>query len=182
MTSALVSSIETRTFTSADRLFFDSNIWLTLEPAQFTRPGPSEAIYSQAFKRILQAKSKIFVDVVVLSEVVNRWLRYAWQASNQTAYPDFKAFRKGPDCRRAAKDIVSACERLLRYAERTDTKLRSIPIDELLTDLQKGTRDFNDGVIAATCDANRSTLVTHDGDFRGSRANILTANSRLLTR
>ncbi len=182
MTSALVASIETYQFNNKDRLFFDASIWLTIEPPAFAQPRPGDAIYTQAFKRILLAKSKIFVDAVVLSEVVNRWLRYSWEASDRAVYPTFKVFRHGSDCRRIAKDLGAACRRLLRNAESVDTGFRSMAVGEILSDVESGVRDFNDGVIAATCDARGFTLVTHDADFRGARAKILTANPKLLKR
>lgn len=185
MTSALVSSIETYTFSATDKLFLDANVCLMLEPPGFRPAGPEHAVYTAAFKRMLQAKSKLFVDVVVLSEVVNRWLRYAWDAVDpppHAAYPNFKAFRLGLHGSRPAKDVGAACRRLLRNARVADTGFHSRPVDDVLADVETATRDFNDAVIAQTCVLRGFTLITHDADFRGARATILTANRRLLRR
>lgn len=52
-------------------------------------------------------------------------------------------------------------------------------MNELLKDYAAGDSDFNDQVIVELCKREDLTLVTHDGDFKGSGIPILTANKNL---
>ena len=65
-------------FTSQDRLFLDANIWLYLY-AQLKPQAHWVKIYSEVFDRILKAESEIYIDVLIVSEVVNRYTRIKHQ-------------------------------------------------------------------------------------------------------
>ena len=61
-------------FTSQDKLFLDANIWLYLYGPQ--KPGNRWVrIYSTVFNRILNVKSRIYIDVLVVSEFINSYAR-----------------------------------------------------------------------------------------------------------
>ena len=49
-------SVNNYNFTSKDKLFLDANIWLFLHGPQQSPVRPRVKTYSQAFKRILNAK------------------------------------------------------------------------------------------------------------------------------
>jgi predicted nuclease of predicted toxin-antitoxin system len=56
-----------------------------------------------------------------------------------------------------------------------------IDVDALLGRYEVGKADFNDQILAQLCRREELTLITDDGDFRGSGLKIVTANRRLLT-
>ena len=80
-------------FTSDDELFLDANVWLLIHGPQ--KPGRDARTdnYSTAFRRMLEAGSRIYIDVVVLSEIINRWARFHYQESDCAPKMSFKAFR-----------------------------------------------------------------------------------------
>jgi predicted nucleic acid-binding protein len=55
-----------------------------------------------------------------------------------------------------------------------------LDLGAILTDYQTGPGDFNDLILARLCEHRGLKLVTHDADFAGTGATILTANRRLL--
>ena len=91
-------------FTSQDRLFLDANIWLYLY-AQLKPQAHWVKIYSEVFDRILKAKSEIYIDVLIVSEVVNRYTRIKHQLLAPSR--KFKKFRKSPNFKPIAKDITA---------------------------------------------------------------------------
>ena len=95
-------------FTSQDRLFLDANIWLYLY-AQLKPQAHWVKIYSKVFKRILKAKSKVYTDVLVVSEFINRYARLRWRIdeSNFGEFDEFKDFRNSPHFKPVAQDIAA---------------------------------------------------------------------------
>lgn len=83
-------------FTSEDRLFLDANIWLAIfcPDAQPLKHSPKLEAYSQAFHDICHAKSRIYIDVLVISEFVNTYARKRY--NHEAPGMDFKAFRNSP--------------------------------------------------------------------------------------
>jgi predicted nucleic acid-binding protein len=66
--------ISNHTFQATDELLLDTNVWFFLYGPH--RPGsPQAAAYSGALARILTANSRIYVDVLIISEFVNRYAR-----------------------------------------------------------------------------------------------------------
>jgi len=65
-------------FQADDELLVDANVWFFLYGPH--PPGsPKAALYSGALARILAAKSCIYVDVLIISEFVNRYARLKHQ-------------------------------------------------------------------------------------------------------
>ena len=90
-------SVADHDFTPEDKLFLDANIWLYMYGPQ--RPNAYWVrIYSKVFKRILKAKSKVYTDVLVVSEFINRYARLRWRIdeSNFGEFDEFKDFRNSP--------------------------------------------------------------------------------------
>ena len=89
-------SVRDYDFQPEDELFLDANIWLFIYGSQ--NPGDARMrIYSSAFRRILEARSRLYIDVLIVSEFINTYARLQWQIRA----PDsrFKAFRNSPDFR-----------------------------------------------------------------------------------
>ena len=165
-------------FTAQDKLFLDANIWLYLygppKPRSYWRP-----IYTSVFNRMLRAKSRIYIDVLVVSEFINAYARTKWR----TVAPhirSFKNFRSSTGFKPVAEDITAGVRQIISYCSRIESGFVTLQMDGLLTDYAAGNSDFNDQVITALCKNNGFTLITNDGDFKTQDIPILTANSNLL--
>ena len=167
-------------FTERDRLFLDANVWLYnfCPDAQPPGPSPKVEVYSQAFTDILQAKSQIFIDVLVTSEFINRYARLRWE--NEASGTEFKVFRNSAEFTDVAREIACQSGRVVSFCSRLESGFVKLQIDDLLDTYSEGGSDFNDQVIAELCKREGLTLLTHDGDFENQEISILTANPRLL--
>lgn len=165
-------------FTSQDRLFLDANIWLyvsgSLELSTYWR-----SIYTNAFNRILQAKSRIYIDVLVVSEFINSYARVRWKLIAPRVN-QFKDFRNSQGFKPVAKNIADDVKQIMRHCSRIESGFEVLDIGDLLNDYATGDYDFNDQVITEICKSNGFTLITNDGDFKTQEIPILTANAKLL--
>lgn len=171
-------AVDSYNFKPEDELFLDANIWLFVYGPQ--RPGDAKAaVYSLALSKILAAQSRIYIDVLVLSEFINTYARLKW---NQAALPiKFKAFRNSPDFKPVAKDIAADVKLVLKHCSRIEDGFEALDLDNLMDGYAEGDSDFNDQVIAALCKRKGLKLVTDDGDFSAHGVPVVTANKRLLS-
>ena len=170
--------VENYEFGPRDELFLDANIWLYVYAPQ--KPvDPEVGIYSQTLKRILDAQSRVFIDVLVVSEFINTYARIKWRLV-APGIKTFKKFRKSPDFNPVAQEISDNVKRLLNHCSRIESGFEVLSIGDLLDAYAEGGSDFNDQVITELCKLRGFRLITHDGDFRGQGIPILTANKRLL--
>ncbi len=165
-------------FTAQDKLFLDANIWLYLygppKPRSYWRP-----IYTSVFNRMVRAKSRIYIDVLVVSEFINAYARLKWR--DASSYPNaFKTFRNSPDFKPVAQNIATHVKQIMKHCARIESNLATLGMDNLLNDYATGDHDFNDQVITEICKNNGFTLITNDSDFKTQEIPILTANPNLL--
>lgn len=170
-------SVQNYRFRKTDGLFLDANIWLFIV-------GPLQnryktAVYSSAFRRILEAGSKIFVDVLVISEVINRYARTKWHLS-PSRNVRFKEFRNSSEFGPIAKGIADDVRRIVEHCSRIESGFGSVDIDGLMDEYEDGGSDFNDQIIRELCRSKGLKLITDDGDFNSQGIAVLTANQRLL--
>ena len=143
-------------FTAQDKLFLDANIWLYLygppKPRSYWR-----SIYASVFNRILRAKSRIYIDVLVVSEFINAYARLKWR--DASSYPNtFKTFRSSSDFKTVAQDIATHVQQIMKHCARIESGFTMLPMDDLLADYISGDSDFNDQVITEICQNNGFTL------------------------
>jgi predicted nucleic acid-binding protein len=169
-------------FTNADKLFFDANIWLCIYGRQGSADDFRSSTYSNALKNALRANSQILVDVLVISEFVNRIARmeYEIQYPNKTQRPKFKDYRDSAFFKPVAQAIVSDLRKILKFSARTESGLTAVDIHALLAEFENGGHDFNDQILVRLCVSQNLKLVTDDHDFKGKGVDILTANRRIL--
>jgi len=177
MASKFVADISQYIFSAADRLMFDTNIWLLIYGPQ-SPTDPRAALYSAALRKILEAKSRIYIDLVVLSEFVNMYARMRQRLIAPQG--KFKDFRKSADFQVVAQDIVADAKSLTKQCVWTDSGLELVVVDSLLDMYRLGQSDFNDQIIAANCEQQGLTLITDDSDFKDYHVAIITANQKLL--
>ncbi|RJP58800.1 MAG: PIN domain-containing protein [Deltaproteobacteria bacterium] len=170
--------ITSYTFTSADELLLDTNVWLLVYGPQ--KPGDIKvATYSQALAKILAAQCRIYIDVLIVSEFINAYARMKWKLV-APHINQFKAFRRSPDFKPVAQDIAADVRCVLNHCSRIENGFEALNIVGLIDEYAAGDADFNDQIIAVLCKRKGLKLVTDDGDFSGQGIPVLTANKRLL--
>lgn len=168
-------------YSRGDRLFFDANVWLFLFGPQYSPWDPRVRPYSAAFKKVLAARCSLFIDVLVLSEFVNRSAKYAYNTLPASEKPQkFKIYRSSPDFRRVAKRIAGDCRRIVNHCTPMESGFAALDLHTLLSEYELAKADLNDLVLARLCTAKGLMFVTDDADFKGQGLNLLTANSKLL--
>lgn len=163
---------------NGDMLFFDANVWLAIY-------GPSPTYWAQSpcsslFYKSIKNNIDIYINSLILSEVVNTWARLEFhQQRIQLGFKpnEFKMFRETPQFLDVAEDICINIEKILRWSKRFDSCLESIDMEIIISKYGSGTYDFNDLVFGEICKANDFILVTNDRDFCTTDVNILTANN-----
>ncbi len=173
--------IATYAFTSGDSFFIDANIWIFMYGRQ--EPGDRRIhIYSNALREILTKGCKIFVDVLILSEFINRYARIEHGfAKSQGAPENFKNFRNSSAFQPAARGIASACRSILKNCVRTESLFERVDIEAVLNDYESQHRDFNDQILSEICGKKKLLMISDDSDFRDLGVNLLTANKKLLS-
>jgi len=169
-------------FAVGDRLFFDTNIWFYLFPVVGMSQSQASAIYTRSFKNILQAKSTIYIDQIVLSEYINRFAKIKYDIFKGTTGQEisFKDFRNSSGFDPIAETISLFSGRILRLCTRIDCPFVKIDIHRIMSEFSSEKKDFNDQIISEVCKADNLKLVTNDGDFDKYTLDILTCNPELL--
>ena len=169
-------------FRPDDRLFLDANVWLAIEGPLGLCDERQTRTYSVAYKAMLEARCKLYLDILVLSEFVNRYARFLCHV----IFPDyeptkFKQYRRSPAFGAAATEIADAVRRMLSVTEQLSTGFEMCDAEEILLRYEMDSHDFNDLLIAELCRRYRLTLVTDDSDFRAQDdLRVLTSNRFLL--
>jgi len=168
-------------FKADDELLLDANVWFFLYGPH--SPNDSRvAVYSRALANILAAKSRIYIDVLIISEFVNRYarLKHSLLIRRSGVPKDFKSFRNMPEFKSVAVDIAADTRRVLANCTCIDSGFATLDLNSLVNDYSGGDSDFNDLILVDLCKAKALKFVTHDGDFRDKGVTILTANKKLL--
>ncbi len=165
-------------FKDSDKLLLDANVWIFLYGPQ--KPGdPKVSIYSQAFAKILAAKSQIYIDVLIVSEFINTYARLKYNILLPPS-TNFKQFRKSKDFKPIAQAIADDVKRMLQHCTRIATGFETLAIETLLNEYALGDSDFNDQVLTDLCIRTGLMLITDDADFKDRGIPVITANKRLL--
>ena len=174
--------ISSYTFSSADNLLFDANIWLYIYGPQGNPGDWKTQVYSSALATALSVNSNLFIEVLILSEFINSYARFEHKirVNRGTAPADFKRFRNSADFQPIAASIANDVRRILLHSTRTEDGFDALDITVLLNEYELGKSDFNDQILAALCKARGFKLVTHDADFNDKGLTVITANRNLL--
>lgn len=176
MTVQKRAPVEHHVFQKSDRVFLDANIWLFLYGPQ--QPKDKTEIYSDALNRMLTARSRIYIDLFVVSEVINAFARMRWRL-NETKRP-FKKFRNSTEFIPIAEEIADYVRRIVKMCSRIENSYGEINVAGWMDEYETGGHDFNDQVIRDLCKKRGWTILTDDGDFAASGVSVLTANCNLL--
>ena len=163
-------------FAPADRLFIDASVWLLVHGPQPVADSRVE-LYTEAYRRILEAKSRIHIDVLVVSEIIHAIVKIRCRLARCGSIKEFTDSESYPQTARETSDVV---RRILRCCLRLDDCFASMSIDRIIDEFSDSRSGFNDHVLIDLCKRKSLTLVTDDSDFRGRDIRILTANYNLL--
>ena len=161
-------------------VFFDANILMYL----FWSSNPEfEKTYATFYTKLLQKKNKFYVDVLVISEIVNSALRIEHKKYNalnkKKPIENFKQYRNSKSGKDSLFDIYTTIElRIIKNFEIVGKLFNKSELSDLLV---VDNLDFNDKAIAKICQDNQLVLLTNDSDFAKADIEILTANKKLLT-
>lgn len=173
-----LSSVVDYTFTAEDRLLLDTNVWLLVYGPQ--KPSEADArvpVYSSAFKRILSARSRIYIDVLIVSELINGIIR---SRSNLGRHGSVRAFRESPAFVTVAAEIAEVVKRVVGHCTRLDDPFAQMAIAPVLDEYSLGESDFNDQILRELCREKSLTLVTDDSGFGNADIPVLSGNAKLL--
>lgn len=156
--------------------FYDANIWLRLFSPVYSDPKEFKVkAYSALHKNVLQSASSIYIDITVLSEFINRYLREC-QVSLYENNQLFKLFRQTDEYEEISSRLSDELFHMLADIKRVNTDFEGMDLDKTVADFSKLGIDFNDVVIRNTCRSNKFVLVTDDADCCFDEVGIITAN------
>jgi predicted nucleic acid-binding protein len=174
-----IHPVENHTFSATDKIFVDANVWIYVY-GQSAPNSEKTRLYSGVLQKMLTAQSSLYTDVLVISEVINSYVRIDWRANFDKTYPNFKGYRRSTHFLPAAKGAADIARRILKETKTVPNGFEGMEVADLLRDFESGKYDFNDQVIGRLCVCEGLTVLTDDADFAGCSAPILTANARLL--
>lgn len=169
--------------TTEDVITLDSNILIKiLYP---TMCDDNIDLYAATYAKILNAKSKLIISSIQISEFINRCIRFQFELfkkSNPSAFIDFKRDYRNTDdyrdCMNAILDII-----------KSDIIPNFNFINDGFKDMQNDaifrygfSYDFNDSILLEIAKQNHAILITDDRDFANyiTKVKIVTNNPKLL--
>jgi predicted nucleic acid-binding protein len=155
-------------------VFFDANILIYLFWP--TSQHNFEKNYAHVFKKLLQQRNNLFVDFLVLSEVINRVVRIEHQKLNPTQ--KFKDFRNSQNGKDALYDIYIIVKNDI--LKQFNVVGKTFNKQEIESYLIVDELDFVDKATVTLCKENALVLLTNDKDFKNTDLDILTGNLSIL--
>ncbi len=179
-----VMDIETYAPQDGDKYFFDANIWLYFYCPIGNYNKNTIRKYDSFLKKAINSNTAIYISSLVISEIVNRWLRldFSRVKRKDVSMRDFKQdYRSSLHYHSAVKDIQTVFNtQLLKISTPLDDRATEISLSDVLNGLDK--IDFNDCYYHHLAKLDNLLIVTNDADFAelDTGISILTANQKLL--
>lgn len=169
----------------SDKYFCDTNIWYNIYGIASYDNEPKRVAYENLLNSIYRKKVDIYIDSLVISEFINRYMihtmrLYMGENNIEEKEADYKKrYRKTDDCATCLKDVSDTIMKILRNAKFVPTSV-SLDINEIIDYFSKNRCDINDLLIDDLCERNDYWLITDDADFSFSSSKIVTYNNKLL--
>jgi predicted nucleic acid-binding protein len=158
-------------------IFFDANVLMYI----FWPTGLHkwESDYSSIFNKLLKQKNKMFVDFIVISEVINRSIKTEYEKYLQEKNISrndmrFKNFRDSKDGQEALSDIYLVVSK--NIVNKFNIAGKAFSKSDIESFIQADHLDFSDKGIIALCKEEGFVLLTNDRDFTDIDIDILTSN------
>ena len=169
-----------------EKLMFDANIWMYIFCPIGNYQKHIVKQYSSFLKKVIDTKAEIIINLLILSEFINRYMRLEFEVfKNNTNNPnaDFKKdFRMSSSYKKDISDISSTVRNILKISKTIDDKFSSIDIESVISEFEKQKLDFNDLYCRRLCQMEKVKIVTNDKDFKFANNEIITGNPKILKR
>ena len=165
-------------FAEGERILPDANFWLYLLGPGAVPDNEFTVTYSAVLSQLLAANAELFLDVLVLSEFVNRFV--ATEHKRLLKKTDRKEWRDSPAFVPVAKRIETQVRQIFSVAKPLDHPFAVWDLSSLFSAYSAGARDVNDQLLTETCRHHQLSFLTHDGDFTEGGIVVYTANPDLL--
>ena len=167
---------------SEKKIFFDANVLIYL----FGFGTPTKINwgeqYARLYSRLNTQKNKFVIDYIILSEFVNRAIRFEYDnflVTNGISKRDlyYKNYRNSDDGQEALNDIYLT----VKYDILSDFEVveKSYSKDDLTLMCSIDSLDFSDKAIVQICDENQFVLLTNDTDFKDEDIDILSCHRNI---
>lgn len=158
-----------------DRFLFDANIWIILYCQMGNHDAQKQRIYSDFMKKVSQNKSAILISSMILSEFVNRYLRFEFnQMKNE---PDKKHWDFNRDYKKTNEYLNTVSEikhiienHILKYSEKVDDHFNEIDCDCIFDEWRE--MDFNDCYYLNLARIEGLKIVSDDAALRKTKLDI----------
>ncbi|MCH7397872.1 PIN domain-containing protein [Belliella sp. DSM 107340] len=162
-------------------IFVDANVLIYL----FWPTGQHhfERNYARVFGNLLRRGNSLYVDFLVISEIVNRAIRaeyekYLLTNSMTKSQLNFKDYRNSQDGQDSLNDIyIIVNSDILGNFKVVEKPFNKNNIKNLLV---VDELDFIDKALVSICTEHNLVLLTNDRDFKNSGLDILTGNPNIL--
>ena len=154
--------------------FVDANVLIYL----FWPTGNSYWVnsYATVFRKLLKQGNALFIDFLMISEVVNRIIRI--EHHNINSNQNFKDFRNSDEGREVLHDIYTIVQDSI--LNNFCVVGKEIDKQDLESFLIVDDLDFVDKAIVSICKENNFVLLTNDKDFKYTSIDILSCNPSIL--
>lgn len=167
-------------------IFLDTNIWIYLFGSFSNSQESIVNKYSRVFKYLVQSDNRLYTDITVLSEFINRCQRHKFgiykENNNKGKRFDFKKdYKKTGDFKETLQQLSSTVKnKILKRTSVANPQYEKKDIEDLIGNLEDRSIDFNDLHIEKLCKEKNLILLTHDGDYADSTIDIISGNPRLV--
>lgn len=152
---------------SSDVFFFDNNIWMFLFCPLGNYSQNKQKHYSSFLQSAQSLNCAIFINSLVISEFVNRYLRLdfeLWKKEEQFYSADYKLDYIGIQrYKETVEEIKVTLNNILKFCEKGSDNFNAIHLDNVLKHLEE--IDFNDSYYLELAKLSKWKIVTDDGDF-----------------
>ncbi len=166
-----------------DTYVFDACVWIYINsPFGYDAKNQhATAEYSKLLKNLMQDKKRIVFPFTIVSEYVNRVIRWGHQTASNNGYTGtFKDFRNSPHAAHATKLAMAFSKNIFAIGTPVCLGFDKMTYADFDTALSGGGIDINDRAVSLMCANEDYALVTHDRDFKTESINLLSVNNNLL--
>ena len=153
-------------FNTSDKIIIDANVLIYVYcPLNSAQYDDYISHYSEILEKISKAKASVYVNSLIISEFINRWLRMDFKKS-AFSNEDFKRdYRASERYRNTMRVILSELKKFYRQHKVNNIDDNFSNIDFLSYYEKDIQNDLNDIIIAENSISNGCKLLTQDGDF-----------------
>ncbi|MDR2692455.1 MAG: PIN domain-containing protein [Dysgonamonadaceae bacterium] len=138
-----------------------------------------ENIYASVYAKLLKQHNSLYVDFLVISEVVNRAFKTVYEKQKISGNTlNYKQFRNSEEGQVVLSEVYIIVEH--QILQQFDVIGNTFSKTDILRCLTVDSLDFMDKGILKICQDNGFVLLTNDKDFKDSDIDILTCNSDIL--